>query len=73
MKSRKTEQINLFAKQKNRDTETKHICTKRGRRARMNQETGIEKYTLLTLCIKYMTNENLLYNSANSTPCSVVT
>ena len=52
MKSRETQQMNLFAKQKNRDTEATHICTKRGRRARMNREIGIDIYTLLVLCIK---------------------
>ena len=39
----------------------------------MNWETGIDIYTLLILCIKYITNENLLYSTGNSTQCSVVT
>ena len=33
----------------------------------MNWEIGIDIYTLLTLCIKQITNENLLYNTGNST------
>ena len=33
----------------------------------MNWEIGIDIYTLLTLCIKQITNENLLYNAGNST------
>ena len=37
----------------------------------MNWETGIDIYTLL--CIKQITNENLLYSIGNSTQCSVVT
>ena len=32
----------------------------------MNWETGTDTYTLLTLCTKYITNENLLYSSGNS-------
>ena len=41
------------------------------RRGGMNWETGIDIYTLL--CIKEITNENLLYSPRNSTPGSVVT
>ena len=37
----------------------------------MNRETGIDIYILL--CIKQITNENLLYSMGNSTRCSVVT
>ena len=37
----------------------------------MNWEIGTDIYTLL--CIKQITNENLLYSTGNSTPCSVVT
>ena len=33
----------------------------------MNWEIGIDIYTLLILCIKYITNENLLYSTGNST------
>ena len=38
----------------------------------MNWEIGIDIYTLLILCIKYITNEKLLYSTRNSTQCSVV-
>ena len=38
----------------------------------MNWEIGIYIYTLLVLCIKQMTNENLLYNTENCTKNSVV-
>ena len=34
-------------------------------------EIGTDIYTLL--CIKQITNENLLYSTGNSTQCSVVT
>ena len=37
----------------------------------MNLEIGIDIYTLL--CIKLITDENLLYSTGNSTQCSVVT
>ena len=39
----------------------------------MNWEIGIDIYTLLILCIKKITNENLLYGTGNSTQHSVVT
>ena len=39
----------------------------------INWEIGIDVNTLLTLCIKQITNENLLYSSRNPTQCSVVT
>ena len=35
-----------------------------------NWEIGIDAYTLLTLCIKETTNENLLRSSGSSTQCS---
>ena len=38
-----------------------------------NCEIGIDIFTLLILCIKQMTSENLLYSTGNSTRCSVVT
>ena len=38
-----------------------------------NWEIEIDTYTLLILCIKYITNENLLYSTGNFTQCSVVT
>ena len=39
----------------------------------MNWDIGIDKYTLLILCVKQITNENLLYSSGNSAQGSVVT
>ena len=39
----------------------------------VNWETGIDAHTLLILCIKQITNENLLLSTGNSTQCSVVT
>ena len=39
----------------------------------MNWEIGIDTYTLLILCIKQITNENLLHSSGTPTQCSVVT
>ena len=58
---------------RNRDlkVENKHIDT-RGREEAMNWKTGIDVYTLLILRIKYMTGENLLYSTGNSTQGSVV-
>ena len=59
---------NLLLQSGNRDTdaEDKWIDTKGGRGA-MNWEIGIDMYT--RLCIKQITNENLL---CDSTHCSVV-
>ena len=39
----------------------------------MNWEIGTDIYTLLILCIKQITNENLLYSPGNCTQCSGVT
>ena len=53
----------LFAKQKQRhDIENKCMDTK-GERVGggMNWEIGIDIYTLLILCIKQITNENIQY------------
>ena len=36
----------------------------------MNWETGIDLYTLLILCMRQITNKNLLYSIRNSTQCS---
>ena len=41
---------------------------KRG--SRMNWEIGIDIYILLIQCIKYITSENLLHSTGNSTQCS---
>ena len=38
-----------------------------------NWEMFIDIYTLLILCLRYTTNENLLYSSGNSTECSRIT
>lgn len=40
---------------------------------RRNWETGIDTYTLLTLYVKYVTNENTLYSTGNSILGTVVT
>ena len=39
----------------------------------MNWEIGIDIYTILILCITWITDENLLYSTGNSTQFSVVT
>ena len=39
----------------------------------VNWEIGIDIYILSILCIKWITNENQLYSTENSTQCSVVT
>ena len=39
----------------------------------MNWEIGIDTYTLLILCIKQITHEDLPHSSGNSTQGSVVT
>ena len=49
----------------------KLMGTKRERENGMNWEIGIDIYTIL--CIKWITNENLLYSIENSTQCSVMT
>ena len=63
-------QMILFAKQKQTHVENKCMDTKWDG---MNWETGIDVHTLLILCIKQMTDENLLYRLMNPTQCSVVT
>ena len=64
-----------YLQNRNRETdvEDKHMDIKRGRGSEMNWEIKIDIYTLLILCIKYITNKNLLYSTGNSTWCSVVT
>ena len=37
-----------------------------------NWETGINMYAHVILCMKQITNENLLYGTGNSTQCSEV-
>ena len=39
----------------------------------MNREVGIDIHTLWILCLKQITNENLLQRTGTSTRCSVVT
>ena len=54
------------------DVEDKLMVTKEGRRGGgTNWEIGIDIYTLL--CIKQITNKNLLYSTGNSTQYSVIT
>lgn len=38
-----------------------------------NWETGIDTYNRLTLCLRSITNENLLQSTGNSPQCPVVT
>ena len=47
------------------------MVTKRERKRGINQEFGVEIYTLLYT--KYITNKNLLYSIGNYTECLVVT
>ena len=75
VESIKMVQMILLAKQKQR-----HRCREQmhGHQGEnwgyvMNWEIGVDICTLLILCIKYITNENLLYSSGYSTQCSVVT
>ena len=39
----------------------------------MNGEIGLDTYTVLILCIKWITNENTLSSTESSTSCTVVT
>ena len=55
-------------------TQRTNVQTPRGKReGGMNWEIGIDIYTLLILCMKQMTNENVLYSSGTLTSGSVVT
>ena len=65
--------MNLFAEQIDTDVENKHGRPGGNWASGMNWETGVDMYTLLTLCIKQIMNMNLLYGSGNPTRCSVVT
>ena len=47
------------------------MVTSRGREGGINWEIGIDIYTLL--CIKQITNKNLLYSTRNSIQYSVMT
>lgn len=46
---------------------------RRGRGGGMSREIGPDIYTLLTLSMKQITNENLLYRAGGSPQCSVLT
>ena len=50
-----------------------NVWTPMGEGGGMNWETGIDISIQLTLCIKQITNENLLYSTGTSTQYSVVT
>ena len=63
----------MHGRNRETDVEDKHMDIKRGRGSEMNWEIETDIYTLLILCIKYITNENLLYSSRNPTQCSVLT
>ena len=56
-----------YLQSRNRHTDSNIWVPKSG----YGWEIGINIYTLL--CIKQITNENLLYSPGNSTQCSVVT
>ena len=57
----------LFAKHKETQVERTNIWTPSGEmRDEMDWEIGVDIYTLLILCVKYLTNGNLLYRSENS-------
>ena len=54
------------------DIEIKHMDTKVERGVGTNWETGVDIYTLLILCVKQITSENLLYGTGDFIQCSVV-
>ena len=66
--------MNLYSKQKHR-----HRCREQINRYQMEKGGGMnwkivnDTYTILILCVKQVTNENLLYSTGTSTQCSVVT
>ena len=62
-----------YMQSRNRDTEIENKCMIPRGRDGMGWETGIDTYTLLILCIKYIANERVLYSTGNSTQYSVVT
>ena len=63
MESRKMIQMNIFAKHRDIDVENGRMDTVWGEGGGMNWEIGIDMYTLM--CIKWMTNKNLLYKKIN--------
>ena len=52
---------------------TNSVDTKVGKRGWDELEIWIDIYTLLILCLKWITNENLLYSTEKSTHGSVMT
>ena len=52
---------------RNRDTDIENKRNTKGERGGMNWEIETDIYTLLILCIKWITNESLLYSTQNST------
>ena len=70
-------QMILFAKQKQKHRQRTIVWTPRGeKRGGMNWEIGInirKPNIYILLCIKQITDENLLYSTGNSTQYPVVT
>ena len=54
-----------YLQSRNRDTDIQ--TSSGGRASGMNQEIGIDIYTLLILCVKQIISENLLRSTGNST------
>ena len=69
----KTVYMILFAKQKQTHRCREQTYGHQEGKGGLNWEIGIDAYTSLILCIKQVTNENLLYSSGNSSQSSVVT
>ena len=63
MESRKMVEM-MQGRNRDTDVEKKLMVTKSSKRGGMNQESGIDIYTLL--CIQQITNENLVYGTGNS-------
>ena len=61
----------MQSRKRDTDVENKLMGAKQRGKGEVNWETGIDIRTLL--CVKQITNENLLYSIGNSTECSVVT
>ena len=69
-------QITLFATQKQTHRYSKQIYGYLGRKEGQDELGNWKGHIYIhfsSLCIKKITNENLLYNKGNSTQCSVVT
>ena len=69
----KSTQIDFFTEQKQTHRPQSQTCVTRGQTCGkvIGWEFGI--YINMLLCIKYITNENLLYSTGNSTQYSMVT